>query len=207
MRATQLGLLNREINRSRISGCFVPRDLGGPQLRAMTSTFCLEFDSTTSKQRHGFKAFLNRDSEEKERPRFSWCPEGWPSTQSYQTLPNPFRSRQSAAPTLSLAYGEGLNLMILRAAFWIAVVAVFIPREPDIGYGRPSVPSMVPPKTAAWIAETFKVPPCAQRPHCTNGSSPLSGLRQAVLVHLERAKADLKASTPPSTLARRIMPD
>ncbi len=97
-------------------------------------------------------------------------------------------------------------LMILRAAFWIAVVAVFIPREPDIGYGRPSVPSMVPPKTAAWIAETFKVPPCAKRPQCADGPSFVSDLRQAVLEHLEHAKADLKASAPQS-LDHRIMPD
>lgn len=96
--------------------------------------------------------------------------------------------------------------MILRAAFWIAVVAVFIPREPDIGYGRPSVPSMVPPKTAAWIAETFQVPPCTQRPQCVGGPSLVSDLRQAVLERLGRAKADLKASAPPS-LDHRILPD
>ena len=96
--------------------------------------------------------------------------------------------------------------MILRAAFWIAVVAVFIPREPDVGYGRPSVPSVVPPKTAAWIAETFKVPPCAQRPQCVGGHSLASDLRQVVLERLERAKADLKASATP-VLDRRIAPD
>ena len=27
--------------------------------------------------------------------------------------------------------------MIFRAAFWIAVVVVFLPHEPDVGYGRP----------------------------------------------------------------------
>jgi len=27
--------------------------------------------------------------------------------------------------------------MILRAIFWIAVVSFFMPREPDLGYGRP----------------------------------------------------------------------
>jgi hypothetical protein len=28
--------------------------------------------------------------------------------------------------------------MILRAVFWIAVVSFFMPREPDLGLGRPS---------------------------------------------------------------------
>jgi hypothetical protein len=27
--------------------------------------------------------------------------------------------------------------MLLRALFWIAVVAVLMPREPDLGFGRP----------------------------------------------------------------------
>jgi len=27
--------------------------------------------------------------------------------------------------------------MILRALFWIAVVAIFMPHEPDLGFGRP----------------------------------------------------------------------
>jgi hypothetical protein len=87
--------------------------------------------------------------------------------------------------------------MILRAAFWITVVAVFIPREPDISYGSPSVPSMVPPKTAQWIVQSLKVPPCDERAHCPGGLSLAADLRQAVLESLERAKADLKSSRPP----------
>jgi len=31
--------------------------------------------------------------------------------------------------------------MIMRAMFWIAVVAVLMPREPDLGLGRPGVAS------------------------------------------------------------------
>ena len=27
--------------------------------------------------------------------------------------------------------------MLFRAIFWIAVVAIFMPREPDLGLGRP----------------------------------------------------------------------
>jgi len=93
--------------------------------------------------------------------------------------------------------------MILRAAFWIAVVAVFIPREPDLGYGRPGVPSIVPPKAVEWVAQSFKVPPCKERTHCLGGLSPAGDLRTAMLERLERAKAELKADDTP-TLATRM---
>lgn|GEM_PF-629839 len=95
--------------------------------------------------------------------------------------------------------------MILRAAFWIAVVAVFIPREPDLGYGRPGAPAL-PPKVGEWLVTTFKVPPCDERAQCTAGLSLASDFRQAVRERLEAAKADLKASSPPS-LARRDPPN
>lgn len=84
--------------------------------------------------------------------------------------------------------------MILRAAFWIAVVALLIPREPDVGLGRPSVPSIVPPKVAEWIAQTFKVPPCSERTQCLGGPSLALDAREALIARLERAKADIKAS-------------
>jgi hypothetical protein len=34
--------------------------------------------------------------------------------------------------------------MIFRAIFWIAVVAVLMPREPDLGLGRPGVTASLP---------------------------------------------------------------
>jgi len=89
--------------------------------------------------------------------------------------------------------------MILRAAFWIAVVAVFIPREPDLGYGRPGAQ---PPKIVEMLATAFKVPPCNERTQCFAGLSIASDFRQAVRERLEAAKADLKASSPPSLAGR-----
>lgn len=88
--------------------------------------------------------------------------------------------------------------MILRAAFWITVVAVFIPQEPDIGYGRPGAPSLAPPKIVEFAAQLLKVPPCAEHAQCAAGLSLATDLRQTVREHLERAKTELKASTPPS---------
>jgi hypothetical protein len=88
--------------------------------------------------------------------------------------------------------------MILRAAFWITVVAVFIPREPDVGYGRPDAPSVVPPKAVAFVAQLLNLPPCDEHTHCAAGLSLASDFRQVARERLERAKVDLKASTPPS---------
>jgi hypothetical protein len=86
--------------------------------------------------------------------------------------------------------------MILRAAFWIAVVALFIPREPDVGFGRPGTPSIVPPRTAEWIARSFHVPPCEDGAQCLGGLSWAADFRTDMLERLERAKADLKAHDP-----------
>jgi hypothetical protein len=63
--------------------------------------------------------------------------------------------------------------MIVRAIFWIAVVAVLMPREPDLGLGRPGVSastpgallskltSMIEPAQAAEAATTCKGDPIA----------------------------------------------
>jgi hypothetical protein len=103
------------------------------------------------------------------------------------------------------AIGDGLAPMILRAAFWVTVVAVFIPREPDIGYGRPDAPSVVPPKAVAFVAQLLNLPPCDEHTHCTAGLSLASDFRQAARERLERAKAVLKAS-PPQNLSHLYPP-
>jgi hypothetical protein len=92
--------------------------------------------------------------------------------------------------------------MILRAAFWITVVAVFIPHEPDLGYGRPDAPSVVPPKAVAAMAHMLKVPPCVEHATCVDGIALATDYRQAVRARLERAKAELEASIPPKPLAQ-----
>jgi hypothetical protein len=63
--------------------------------------------------------------------------------------------------------------MILRAIFWIAVVAVLMPREPDLGLGRPGVnasspsavlaklTSLIEPAQAAEAATACKSDPIA----------------------------------------------
>lgn len=46
--------------------------------------------------------------------------------------------------------------MILRALFWISVVAILMPREPDLGLGRPgaSAPTALLSRIEALVAPT-----------------------------------------------------
>jgi hypothetical protein len=84
--------------------------------------------------------------------------------------------------------------MILRAVFWIAVVAVFIPHEPDLGFGRPSAEGFLPTKaTDGRLAVATLI--CKENPAaCANGLQWTDDLRSTILNNLERVKADLKQS-------------
>jgi hypothetical protein len=46
--------------------------------------------------------------------------------------------------------------MILRAIFWIAVVAVLMPREPDLGLGRPGVNASSPSAVLAKLTSLIE---------------------------------------------------
>jgi hypothetical protein len=46
--------------------------------------------------------------------------------------------------------------MILRALFWIAVVAMLMPREPNLGLGRPDAGLVSLPQSVIRIAQTQK---------------------------------------------------
>lgn len=76
--------------------------------------------------------------------------------------------------------------MILRAIFWISVVAVFIPREPDLGFGPPG--GLLPPGTAK-SALACEDPEAA----CPGALVLAQDLRDTVLTHLDRVKAELNA--------------
>jgi hypothetical protein len=59
--------------------------------------------------------------------------------------------------------------MILRAMFWIAVVAVLMPREPDLGMGRPGVDVSSPGALLSKL--TSLVAPAAQAAVPCDGDS------------------------------------
>ncbi len=85
--------------------------------------------------------------------------------------------------------------MLLRAAFWIAVVAVFMPHEPDLGYGRPGATGLPLPKIAGWTPAFVSGKNCeGQEAVCTDGLSFAGDFRGAILSSLDRVRADLKQS-------------
>ena len=61
--------------------------------------------------------------------------------------------------------------MIIRALFWIALVAFLMPHEPDLGFGRPG-------------AHATKTP----------GSGMFASLQSIALRNLEQVRADLAAN-------------
>jgi hypothetical protein len=52
--------------------------------------------------------------------------------------------------------------MIVRALFWIAVVAVLMPREPDLGLGRPGATASAPEALLSRLASLVEPAQAAQ---------------------------------------------
>ncbi len=85
--------------------------------------------------------------------------------------------------------------MIFRAAFWIAVVAVLMPHEPDLGFGRPGAEGFSPTQLSGWIPADVKAPEqlCEGRQTvCAGGLMFVDELRNTILSNLDRVKTDLK---------------
>ena len=86
--------------------------------------------------------------------------------------------------------------MILRAVFWIAVVSFFMPREPDLGYGRPGGEAGI-----AGLIQTAEGAASAGAKNCDDAtgscakSLALLDMFQGVAVNsLDEVKADIEQS-------------
>jgi hypothetical protein len=92
--------------------------------------------------------------------------------------------------------------MIFRAVFWIGLVALLMPQEPDLGFGRPgALDSQVAGDVADWakskIAPNLKNPENLCRYNadaCAAGASVLDDVRAGTLRSLSNVKADLRAN-------------
>ena len=85
--------------------------------------------------------------------------------------------------------------MLFRAAFWIAVVAVFMPHEPDLGYGRPGATGLPLPKIAGWTPADVPQKLCEGRVAVCADELNLAGdFRGAILNSLDRVRSDLRQS-------------
>ena len=94
--------------------------------------------------------------------------------------------------------------MILRALFWIAVVAILMPHEPDLGLGRPGArAALLPSAAAAWLETAMGAPEKA----CTNhaqGCAAAFGMLDTVQTAAVRSLAQVKAEIEESQRERAI---
>ena len=84
--------------------------------------------------------------------------------------------------------------MILRAVFWLALVAVLAPHQPDVGFGPPKLPSIVPSKIAERMMQSTKVSPCSERTPCLGDFSLVGDIREAMIARLGRARDEIRAA-------------
>jgi hypothetical protein len=94
--------------------------------------------------------------------------------------------------------------MIFRAIFSIAFVAVFIPHEPDLGFGRPGTGGNPPIQMSELATLPAAARLCGNRQEaCAAGLDMAGNLRETILSNLDRVKAELKASAQARSDQRR----
>ena len=90
--------------------------------------------------------------------------------------------------------------MIFRAIFWVGLVAILMPHEPDLGFGRPvAIDSDVTGQVADWtkanvqpnLAHPSKL--CRYNPEaCAKSLTLLDGFKSAAVRSLADVKADIE---------------
>ena len=86
--------------------------------------------------------------------------------------------------------------MIFRAIFWIGLVALLMPHEPDLGFGRPGAGASLPSTVTSWAATGLSRPGnvCADHAAACAGASALFGSFQSdALRGLAEVKAEIDA--------------
>ncbi len=81
--------------------------------------------------------------------------------------------------------------MIFRAVFWVGLVSLLTPHEPDLGLGRPGAGIELPAIGKAWTVTGLSRPgsACVGQEACAGG--PLLSIDG---VRLEQMRADIAAS-------------
>ncbi|HEY5047703.1 MAG TPA: hypothetical protein VII49_06790 [Rhizomicrobium sp.] len=78
--------------------------------------------------------------------------------------------------------------MVLRALFWITLVSVLMPREPDLGFGRPGIQGL-PSEAVSRAGQICR----GREAPCTAGSSFLESVQGSAFRTLVQVKADIEA--------------
>jgi hypothetical protein len=90
--------------------------------------------------------------------------------------------------------------MIFRAVFWIGLVALLMPHEPDLGLGRPGAGISLPATVKSWAVTGLSRPDCDGE-GCAGGLGALETLR-TMRSPTGRTLADVKADLDASIRAR-----
>jgi hypothetical protein len=108
---------------------------------------------------------------------------------------------QAAAKAIAHAVRVTANkgaLMILRAIFWIGLVSLLTPHEPDLGLGRPGAGISLPAIVKSWAVTGLSRPGKAcdgdDRGACAGGLGDLAMRKGASGRSLADVKAELDAS-------------
>lgn len=89
--------------------------------------------------------------------------------------------------------------MILRALFWITIIAVLMPHEPDLGFGRPGAQaSMLPslPSIMGMVSSAAGGPAKACDQHkdaCAGALDTLDNFQSVAIRGLSEVKAEIEA--------------
>ena len=88
--------------------------------------------------------------------------------------------------------------MILRAIFWIGLVSFLMPREPDLGFGRPGADaaSLASPGSIEQLIQSTNVQDaCAShREACAGTLSILDNFQSLAVRSLDQVRADIEAN-------------
>ena len=97
--------------------------------------------------------------------------------------------------------------MILRALFWITVVSVLMPREPDLGFGRPGAQTPIVQSAASWAQGALSAPNSTCRDHaaaCVVALGALDSLQSVAVRSLAQVKADIEEQERARALRNQI---
>jgi hypothetical protein len=86
--------------------------------------------------------------------------------------------------------------MIFRAIFWIGLVSLLMPREPDLGFGRPSAGTSLPSTVTSWAATGLSRPGHVCEDHtagCAGGLALFGSFQSDALRGLAEVKAEIDA--------------
>lgn len=84
--------------------------------------------------------------------------------------------------------------MIFRAVFWIGLVSLLMPHEPDLGLGRPGAGASLPSRIASLVAPGLPKPGEACSAACAGGLGVLDMFQRVTVQSLAQVKTEIDAS-------------